>query len=142
MVAYLDSSVVLQHILMGDEGIRQFLACDSIISSELIEIECKRVVHRYRLKAELDDSGFLEALDRIDKVLSGLSILHLSDSVKKRSAEAFPIVVKTLDALHLSSAIAFVNEHPGESILVFSYDQSFNRSARALGFSTPFSTDT
>jgi len=39
----MDSSVLLQHILQGDEGIRQPLSCDSVISSELLEIECKRV---------------------------------------------------------------------------------------------------
>jgi hypothetical protein len=48
MVGYLDSSVLLRHILLGDAGIKQVLACDRIISSELLEIECHRVLHRYR----------------------------------------------------------------------------------------------
>lgn len=56
MVGYLDYSVLLRHILLGDVGMRQVADCDSIISSELLEIECKRVFHRYRLLGELNDN--------------------------------------------------------------------------------------
>ena len=141
MVAYLDSSVLLPHILLGDGGIRQVLDCGSVISSELLEIECKRVLHRYRLQGDLDDSGFLEAATRLDAVLSGISLLSLSTSVKKRSGEAFPVMIRTPDALHLSSALSFQASRPGETLLVFSYDAQLNRCARAVGFSTPFSTN-
>lgn len=139
MVAYLDSSVLLQHVLEGDEGIRQVMECGSVVSSELLEIECRRVIHRYRLGGVLNDSGLIEAMGRIDRVLSGVSILLLSDRVKKRATEAFPIVIKTLDALHLSSALVYQTAKPGEPLLIFSYDDGFNRCAQALGFLAPFS---
>ena len=42
MTAYLDSSVLLRHILLGEEPIRQALALPRVASSELIEIECRR----------------------------------------------------------------------------------------------------
>ena len=47
MVAYLDSSVILRHILLGEEPIRHALAFPRVVSSELTEIECRRVLHRY-----------------------------------------------------------------------------------------------
>ena len=50
MVAYLDSSVVLRYILLGEATIRHALAFPRVVSSELIEIECRRVLHRYRLR--------------------------------------------------------------------------------------------
>ena len=141
MVAYLDSSVLMRHILLGDSGIRQVLECDSLISSELLEIECKRVLHRYRLQGDLDDLGFLEAVNRLEAVLSGVSLLLLSADVKKRSAEAFPVHMRTLDAMHLSSALIFQTARPNEALLFFSYDNQLNRCARAVGFTAPFSTD-
>lgn len=138
MVAYLDSSVLLRHILLGDSGIEHVFAVGKVISSELLEIECKRVLHRYRLQNDLDDDGFIEASDRLEQVLNAVSIIRLSPKVKKRSAEAFPVIIKTLDALHLSSALFFQEARQEESLIIFSYDVGMNRCAKSLGFSVPF----
>lgn len=55
--------------------------------------------------------------------------------------DAFPVVVKTLDALHLASALAYAESYldseSDETLLVFSHDEARNRCARALGFATP-----
>jgi predicted nucleic acid-binding protein len=139
MVAYLDSSVLLEHILKGDQGIKQVLSCDTVVTSEITGIECRRVIHRYRMESSFDDEGFLEAIQRLDSVLSGTAVIRLSETVLKRSGQTFPVIVKTLDALHLSSAALFRELHPDESILVFSYDGSFNRCAKAMEFDAPFS---
>ncbi len=138
MVGYLDSSVLLQHILLGDAGIKQVLACDRVISSELLEIECRRVLLRYRMQGNLDDSRYVEALERLERVIAGVSILILSSKVKKRAADTFPIIIKTLEALHLASALIFQTARPAESLLIFSYDAGMNRCARALGLPAPF----
>jgi len=138
MVAYLDSSVLLRYILLGDEGIKQVFDNDLVISSELLNIECRRVIHRYRLQGNLDDDGFVEALKRLEQVLEGVSLLQLSEKVKKRSSETFPVVIKTLDALHLSSALIFQTAKPDETVSIFSYDKGMNRCARALGIYVPF----
>ena len=138
MVAYLDSSVVLRHILLGDESIRHALSCERIISSELLEIECRRVLHRYRMNGDLDDDGFIKASNRLKEVLAGVSLLVLSASVKRKASGAFPVVVKTLDALHLASALVFSETVGHETVLVFSHDASLCRCAAALGFTVPF----
>jgi len=51
---------------------------------------------------------------------------------------AFPVVIKTLDAIHLSSALIFKGARPTELLHIFSYDKGMNRCARALGFQVPF----
>ncbi len=142
MVGYLDSSVLLRYILLGDPGIHHVLTCERVISSELLEIECKRVFHRYRLQGDLDDPGFLEAAQRLESVLSGVSLLSLSPRIKKRSAEAFPVQITTLDALHLSSALVFMEAGVSETLLLFSYDNRLNRCARAVGIDAPFADST
>ena len=138
MVGYLDSSVLLRYILLGDNGLQQVFKSDMVVSSELLEIECRRVLHRYRLQGNIDDDGFVEALRRLDEVLEGVSIILLSQKVKKRSGETFPVVIKTLDAFHLASAIIFQAARPAELLHIFSYDAGMNRCARALGFQVPF----
>lgn len=137
MVAYLDSSVVLRHVLKGESAISQALACDRVVSSELLEIECRRVIQRCRMQGELDDSGTAEASARLDAVLAGVSLIALSKSVKRRAMGAFPVSVKTLDALHLASALVLAEKIGEEAMLLFSHDESMNRCARVLGFAAP-----
>lgn len=141
MVAYLDSSVILRHILLGEISIKHALACPRVITSELTEIECRRVIHRYRLNGDLDDDGLLTAMGRLDSVLAGVSVVELGAAVKRRAMGAFPLVVKTLDALHLATGILYAESlaaaPESEHLLLFSHDRGMNRCAAALGFATP-----
>lgn len=98
-------------------------------------------LHRYRMQGNLDDNSYLEALERLERVIAGLSIIGLSAKVKKRASEAFPVVVKTHDALHISSALLFKELRPAENLLLFSYDTDMNRCAKALGVSVPLSIE-
>jgi hypothetical protein len=137
MVAYLDSSLALRYILKGDPSIRHALACERVISSELFEIECRRVIHRCRMEGELDDDGVATAISRLEKIISGISLLRLSDAVKKRAMDAFPVSVKTLDALHLASALLYAEKTPDDKVLLFSLDAGMSRCARILGLAAP-----
>ena len=141
MVGYLDSSVVLRHILLGDIAIEHVFACERVVTSELLEIECRRVLHRYRLNGDLDDHGYVDAVARLDAALAGVALLALTGWVKRRAMDAFPVVVRTLDALHLASALAYaegyLNRDEQEQLLVFSHDAGMNRCAAALGFGAP-----
>ena len=137
MVAYLDSSVVLRYVLKGDSAIRHALACETILSSELLEIECRRVLQRCRLIGELSDITYVTAVKRLDALLAGISLLALSSPVKKRAMDAFPVVIKTFDALHLATAILYSEKQSSETMLVFSYDEAMNRCASVLGFAVP-----
>lgn len=141
MVAYLDSSVLLRHILLGENAIAHAFATGRVVASELLEIECRRVLHRYRMTGELDDDTLLEAQDRLSAVLQSVTVLGLTDRVKARAAESFPVVVKTLDALHLATALvyaeSYLNHQENETLLVFTHDETMNRCAHGLGFATP-----
>jgi len=79
-------------------------------------------------------------LTRLNEVLSGISLLALSSAVKRRAMGAFPVHVKTLDALHLASALEYADTSPGQTVLIFSFDTGLKRFAYALGFTAPFGT--
>jgi hypothetical protein len=137
MLAYLDSSVALRHILRGEIAIEQALACGDLVSSELLEVECRRVIHRCRLQGELDDEGLATAMRRLDSLLAGLSLIGLGPKVLRRAMGAFPVIVKTLDALHLASAVLCAEASPAEALLLFSHDATMNRCAQAMGLAAP-----
>lgn len=137
MVAYLDSSVVLQHVLLGEIAIEHALAYPRRVASELLEIECRRVIQGCRLTGELGDEGLADAVDRLSHVLTAVDLLDLSTDVKRRAMEAFPVVVRTLDAAHLATALLV--DRPDDRVAVFSLDEGMNRCARALGLQAPLS---
>jgi predicted nucleic acid-binding protein len=137
VVAYLDSSVALRHILKGEDSIRPALECESIFSSELFEIECRRVLHRCRMEGALDDDSLVLATERLGTLLDGMTLLLFSPLVKKRAMETFPVVVKTLDAIHLASALALVESLPSERVVIYSHDRAMNQCAKALGLESP-----
>lgn len=131
MVAYLDSSVVLRHILLGENAIIRALEFPRIVSSELIEIECRRVLHRYRLAGELIDENLAEATERLNRVLDGIDILEMTKPVKQRAMDPFPVSIGTLDALHVSTALMVADSTEGLSL--FSHDRAMNLCVRSLG---------
>ena len=131
MVAYLDSSVVLRHILLGEEPIRHALEFPQVVSSELLEIECRRVLHRYRLAGELTDESMAAVRGRLDAVLGGVDLLEMTKPIKQRAMDPFPVSVRTLDALHVSTALMVADTTDGLSL--FSHDRGMNLWARSLG---------
>lgn len=137
MTAYLDSSVVLRYVLAGEEAIFHALSFPVIVSSELLDIECRRVFFRCRLSGDLDDAGYLEALSRFEDLVEGMDLLDLSKAVRKRSREAFPLSIRTLDALHLSTALLLAEQGDTATVQLFSHDRAMNLCARALGMGVP-----
>ena len=131
MVAYLDSSVLLRHILLGEVPIRHALEFPRVVSSELIEIECRRVLHRCRLAGEFDDEALALARERLDAVLSGIDLLELSAQIKQRAMDPFPVHVRTLDALHIATVLVVAADAGGTAL--FSHDKGMNVCARSLG---------
>lgn len=142
MVAYVDSSVALRYLLAGGVEIRHALEFPRVVSSELLEIECRRVIQRCRLQGLLDDPGMVDATGRLEELLSGVDLFELSAGVRRRSMESFPVAVKTLDALHLSTALLMDRVEGGNTVDLFSLDRQMNLCARALGLSAPLSLPT
>ncbi len=137
MVAYLDSSVVLKAILSGDFAIDQARVLP-VYSSELMEIECRRAIFRDRSIGLLDDQKLTTALERLEVYLEETTLIEMDAAIKRRAMEAFPTHVKTLDALHLATALALGAQDRSETVVVFSFDQGMNRAAKALGMTAPW----
>ncbi len=119
---YLDTSVVLAHLLAEDRSPPPSLWDDTLVSSRLLEFEVWTRIHALRLtkthaevvQATLDRVGFLE----------------LTRTVLARALEPFPIRVRTLDALHLAAA-HFLNER-GSRLEIFTYDGRMAAAARVM----------
>ncbi len=133
MKCYVDSSVVLRHLLTDDSGFLQTAAYDQVGASELLIIECLRVIERYRLDGSIDDTRTAELRQDLREIVSGMYVFAMTAEVKKRAAESFPTVIGTLDALHLSTALVWRDMDLPEGIVLSTYDTQMATCARALG---------
>jgi PIN domain len=133
MKTYVDSSVVVRHILNNDPVLGAIAPSDSVGSSDLLTIECQRVLQRERMAGHLDDREYSEASMLLEKILDGLFLIELGAAVKRRAAGSFPTVIGTLDAIHLASAILWQESDPEREMRVLTRDKQLALCARSLG---------
>ncbi len=134
MSCYVDSSIVLRYLLGIDRQLEKTERFEAAASSELLLIECPRVLDRYRLEKLLDDDALVHVLAAFRVVAEGFHIIELTEAVKERAAEPFPTVIGTLDALHLSSAALWSEREGRRSVTVLTADRQMERCAQAMGF--------
>lgn len=119
---YLDSSVVLAHLLVEDRVPPESLWRESLTSSRLLEYEVWTRIHARRLGRSHGESA---------RVLVGrVALVELAPPVLARALEPFSRPVRTLDALHLAS-MEFLRAH-NQLITLATYDDRLARAARDL----------
>ncbi|HUX42339.1 MAG TPA: type II toxin-antitoxin system VapC family toxin [Rectinemataceae bacterium] len=133
MRIYLDSSVLLRYLLAGDDRLCRLGDEARLASSELIGIECRRVLQRERLEGRLDDEHYSRLASLLASQLEDIDIIEMTEAVKRRAGESFPTIVGTLDALHLSSAL-ILRDAEKVAISILSYDRQMTTCAKAMGF--------
>ena len=119
---YLDTSVVLSQLLSEDRKPPVTIWDGPLVASRLLEYEVWTRLHARTLTASHGDQA--------RTLLGRVAFIELSRPVLARALEPFPIPVRTLDALHLASAV-FLRER-GQDIAVASFDDQFVRAARLL----------
>jgi len=121
-VIYLDTSVALAHLLAEDRQPPTHLWQEELVSSRLPQYEIWT-----RLNARGLASSHRQAALELE---SRISFLELVPAVLERVLEPFPVPVRTLDALHLASALFLKSQV--RRVQLASYDQLQLRAAAAL----------
>ena len=133
MIVYLDTSVVLRALLATEDAAPEWGPWERAYSSELMGVEARRTLDRLRLEHALDDDGLADAHDALAATERAIGSIRLTAAVLRRAGQPMPAAVKTLDAIHLASALVFAERREGG--LVFgTHDRRQATAARALGF--------
>ena len=135
MIAYLDSSVVLRSILGQHGSFKNWTRVVEAVSSELLVVECRRVIDRLRLMGSIDDIQLGELRDSLQKVLGRVELRALAPAVLERAAQPFSSILGTLDALHLSTAIVWQRQYK-KPIVLLTHDEQLALAARLEGVVT------
>ena len=136
MKIYAESSAVLAWLFGEPEGemIRKVLGeAEVIIASDLTLVESERVLIRAQTIAGVTEAQAADRRAVLNQAAAHWHFLHLSQEVLERARRPFPNEpVRTLDALHLSSALLGRSAVPGLTVL--SLDERIRSNARGLGF--------
>ena len=121
-LVYLDTSLVLAELLDESRRPPTSLWSQSLVTSRLLQYEvCVRLNDRKVSR---------ETWDLCREIFDGITFIELLPAVLARSLEPFPKFARTLDAMHLSTAL-FVSGQ-GPKLSVAAYDQRFIQCAQAL----------
>jgi predicted nucleic acid-binding protein len=105
---------------------------EKVYCSRLLEIEVQRVCDRRRLTADLDDEGVALCKESLDSFLADAHVVMPSEAIFVAAQSPMNTVVRTLDAIHLATAVAIRRREP--KLVFLSHDDQQNVAARSLGF--------
>lgn len=135
MIVYLDTSVVLRMLFAEPEPLQAWGKWQRVYSSELLGVEARRMIDRLRLESVLDDESVVEAeaQEALRWMEQSMGSIRLTRPVLKRASLPLATEVKTLDAIHLASALIF-QERRSRNLIFATHDRQQAVAARALGF--------
>ena len=121
MAYYLDTSAVVKLIVAERESValRGWCTDKVLVASDLVRTETLRAARRHSP----------EALTQARRALAALVTLGLTPEVCERAAELDPMILRSLDALHLASALQLADELEG----VVTYDDRLGEACALLG---------
>ena len=121
MAYYLDTSAVVKLVVAEKESasLRAWCADRVLVASDLVRTETLRAARRH-------SPG---ALAQARRALATMITLGLTPEVCERAAELDPMIMRSLDALHLACALQLADELEG----VVTYDERLGQACALLG---------
>lgn len=137
MTVYAESSAVLAWLLGEAKGraVRAILAkADHVIASDLTLIECDRVLIRAAALKEISEKLALRRRSRLNAAAAHWNLLRVGPEVVDRARRPFPAEpIRTLDAVHLSSAL--LASSAVDEFALLTLDDRVRKNATQLGLS-------
>jgi len=132
LIVYLDTSVVLRVLLKEPKPLRSWGEWEEASSSDLMGVEARRAIDRSRLDSALGDEEVAELHQQLRQVEIRLRRIVINRRILGRASQPMATAVKTLDAIHLASALAF-QEARRAAVVFATHDGQQATAARALG---------
>ena len=132
MIAYLDASVILRVAFEQGEILAEWPQIERPIGSALVRVECLRALDRLRLQAPRDDVELSRRSAQLLRLLAPVALIAVDRDVLDRAAGPMPTELRTLDAIHLASALLW-QEMTGERLVMATYDNALALAAQAHG---------
>lgn len=133
MITYLDSSVVLRIVLGAPAPLAGWRDIEQSIASSLLRLECLRTLERMRLAEKTPAEVIAIRKKTVDHLMTAVDLFDVTNGILQRAAQRFVAPLKTLDAIHLATALTFRHERQ-ENLAFATHDEQLGRAANALDF--------
>lgn len=119
--------------MLGEPGkLKQWNSIRTGVASAIVEVECLRTLDRLRLASGLSDEEIASRREVIYRLMEPMQIVELDRTVLARASQPFSTALRTLDAIHLASALLW-REHEGHEIAMATHDAALATAARSNG---------
>jgi len=132
MKTYVDTSVLLRKLLGEPNALRRWNAIETALSSELIVVEALRTIDRARIRLRLSDEEVANHRATILETVNGFNLAELNRTVLDRASQPFPTMLRTLDAIHLATALLL--REAIEDLIFATHDSPLAIAAQSVGF--------
>ena len=133
MIVYVDSSVLMRMVLQAPGSLREWPRIEHFVSSALLGVECARTIHRLHRLEPLSDDEFARRWEALQRVLAKFELVGLDPIVLDRASGPFALPLKTLDTIHLTTAILW-RERAQPTLRFATHDRQLGLAARTSGF--------
>jgi predicted nucleic acid-binding protein len=132
MIVYLDASVALRLVLGEPNRLAEWRRVESAVASALTEVECLRTLDRLSRLGSLSEDDVAARRLAVYRLLEAVEVVDMGRPVLRRASEPFPTPLGTLDAIHLSTAIAW-RDGRNNDLTMATHDTALAMAARAVG---------
>jgi uncharacterized protein with PIN domain len=132
---YLETSALLSWLLDEPQapGVREAVTeAEAVVTSSLTRLETERALHRAVSERVLREVQAQRLRGILARQQASWIVMAVSDAVLDRAGRAFPVEpVRSLDAIHLASALAFAEALP--DLRMLTHDHRLLENATSLG---------
>lgn len=136
MRIYAESSAILAWLLgeaVGEVARHHLVGAESVFTSSLTLVECERALIRARILEEVAEAELADRRRILAKASAHWHRVPLRDEILDRAKRPFPDEpVRTLDAIHLASALVARSAVPDVALLTL--DRRIREASVGLGF--------
>ena len=132
MITYLDASVILRRALSQPGPALEWDQVGETISSSITEVECFRALDHVRLHGTEDEIAHARSRELMYRAFESCDVLEVGPAVLSRASMPLPTSLKTLDAIHLATALVY-REVTGTPLVMATHDRALARASRAMG---------
>lgn len=132
VIYYLDSSAVVRWLYNEPRVWKNIESADKLYLSVLTRIETRRSFDRQRFAHDLDNETMAVLLRRFAAFSKTVNWIGISDAVIEQAEMSFPVLVKSLDAIHIATALLLQKKMLAPLSFV-THDKQQAVAAQALG---------
>jgi predicted nucleic acid-binding protein len=120
-------------VLGQPNALAEWKQIDRGVSSALIRVELLRTLDRLRLRTGLTDAEIARRRAVILQAVDLLELVEIDPVVLDRAAQPLPTEIRTLDAIHLATALLWREGSTAELVMA-THDHRLGTAAQAHGF--------